>query len=307
MALPNMTARPATLQELQAQLAALQARPPGGTVGGGSFGQRQSQAAQEQWVRQQMALNQQIQALSNAGAGGTGGAGAGGAGGTDIDAMILAALQERAGKDAGPFDETTQNALMTSAAQQAAQQALNARGRISGSAGDPSVQAAINESEARRLAAVQGARLGIQTQANVANYDARGQALGQWGDYYQNLQRRQMQQNAMNQAQAGIPSFSEFRGATQPRAQQPQSNWQFTQPTTAPARTSGVSPATPDMSGWTPAQRAAYTGQQVQQPPAQRVVAPTRQPVQGPAYYDRPPVNEPYRPQDFIPAAWRKG
>jgi len=141
-----------------------------------------------------------------------------------IDQQILAMLQSRSGADGGPYNQATRNALMTQASDTAGQVALNARGRIQGSAGDPSVMAANNEADARRLQSIQQAQLGINSMADVANYNARGQALGQLGSYNQQMQgnkadARNILINMLGRehretevgAPGGIPSFSEVR------------------------------------------------------------------------------------------------
>jgi len=152
-----------------------------------------------------------------------------------IDQQILAMLQSRSGADGGPYNQATRNAMMTQASDTAGQVALNARGRIQGSAGDPSVMAANNEADARRLQSIQQAQLGINSMADVANYNARGQALGQLGSYNQQMQgnRADARNTLINMlgrehretetgAPGGIPSFSEMRiGGTQPRQIQP--------------------------------------------------------------------------------------
>lgn len=182
-----------------------------------------------------------------------------------IDQMVLQALQDRSGPDAGPFDATTKGALMTQASDAASQAMLNAKGHIQGSAGDQSVIAANNEADARRSQAIQQAQLGINTQANVANYDARGQALGQLGGYNQQVIHNQMDnsRNLQNLLRAditrtqlpdnagGVPSFTQF---SQP--QTPQYTQQYQQPNQQPQ------------------QRQTSTPQQPQQQPT-RTVAPT--------------------------------
>lgn len=141
------------------------------------------------------------------------------------DQALLAMLNERAGAQGGPFNDATKQALMTQAADSAGYAALQSKARIQGSAGDPSVMAANNEADARRMAQIQQAQLGINTQANVANYDARGQALGQLGAYNQMAQNRQtdnqrylmglLQQETQYRPDAGsaggIPSFADSR------------------------------------------------------------------------------------------------
>lgn len=163
-------------------------------------------------------------------------------GGLDpIDASILRALQERSGAGAGPYDQATQAAMMSNAADTAGRIALNARGRVAGSAGDPSTQAALSEIEGRRLAAIQDARRGIDMQANLANYGARGQALGQLGGYNQQVQGNQTDDerfliNMLTREQqtirtpdvstgGGIPSFMQYR-APQAPALLPQAGFQ---------------------------------------------------------------------------------
>jgi hypothetical protein len=184
-----------------------------------------------------------------------------------IDQQILAMLQERTGADAGPFNAETRNALMTSASDAASQAMLNAKGRINGSAGDPSVVAANNEADARRSLAIQQAQLGINTQANVANYDARGQALGQLGGYNQAVQRNQTdnerylmgllsqesQYRSDGQPTGGIPSYTQYSQSVTAPQQTTSTPWQgFTNGGTysqtsgyaAPRQTTTVAPIT---------------------------------------------------------------
>lgn len=278
MALPNMTARPATAAEIQAQIDQLNAnfnRQWDGNISG--MNAQRYQAAEAQRMAQQAALSRQAQAVN--GTGGTGGdriedarkEAYGLARGAvsrvnPIDQMILQALQERSGKDAGPFDATTRNALLTQAADAAGQAALNQRGRIQGSASDPSVQAANNEAEARRQQAIQQANLGINTQASVANYDARGQALSQLGNYNQQVQGNQtdnerwlqsMLMREMDTRQVGtpgIPTYQQFtiggptRNVNQPAQQT------YTQPAYTPYQ-----PAAPYQPSMTTAKTVAPT------------------------------------------------
>ncbi len=171
-----------------------------------------------------------------------------------IDKMVLEALQQRSGADGGPFDAATRNALMTQASDAAGQAALNQRGRIQGSASDPSVMAANNEADARRQQAIQQAQLGINTQANVANYDARGQALGQLGNYNMQVQgnqtdnerylmgmlQREQQTTQMPDYAGGIPSFQQYSQQRQPQYQQQQ----YQQPVQQPQRTAAPTQAT---------------------------------------------------------------
>lgn len=301
----NQLQAPSTLEQLQAQLRQLQQTGPGGDR---QVGSRSSMLGSAPVVESgvgrfnadQMDLVNRIQQMRQGG------------GGTDD--MLRRALEERAGAGAGPYDEATRNALMTQASDTAGQVMLNSRARIQGSAGDPSVIAANNEADARRLATIQGAQLGINTQANVANYNARGQALGQLAGYNQNQQDFLLRQSMANNAatQSAINSNNHFRQPPRQQSQQQpqQQQWQPTAP-----RNGGlvVGPTTPDMSGWTTQQRNLYTGQQPQQPQQQQPVGvirqqPVPQPVNTGTVFGpqlRLPTNEPYTAANFIPN-WKK-
>ena len=290
-----------TLEQLQAQLQQIQQRGPvavrGMANGGMGMGAANTDSGVARFVADQQRLSQQIQQLQNSN------------GVTNdpiakardeayglvrgavsrvnpIDQQILAALQERSGADAGPFDAATRNALMTQASDAAGQAALQQRGRIQGSASDPSVMAANNEADARRQQAIQQAQLGITSQANVANYDARGQALGQLGGYNQQVQGNQtsnerylmdmLRQESRYQPdaqQGGVPSFTQFRigGSTAPAA-----------PAAAQA------PAPPTAAQWLDYHRLQQGNQRTAQPAqpaqgqnAQNLIAPRlREPAQ---------------------------
>lgn len=292
---------------LRAQLQAIQSRPPGSTAGGGGTAQRQSQQAQQQWLQQQYAINSQIQNLSNA-------AQSGGAGGADqaqrnqdeilglargdisrfqgdtVDEMLLSQLRGRV-EGGGPYNEEVRNSLLTQAGESAAAVQANDLARIQGggNASDPSVQSQVAEANARRQAALQQAQLGIGQVANLANYNAQGQALNQLGNFnqgrQQGLSERERYLNSLlgqinyTQEQGGGGGGGYAGGGYQaPPASyfMPQQQPQTYTPPTPPRPTSGgssggglvVAPRTPDMSGWTPAQRAAYTGQAAPAPQA---------------------------------------
>ncbi len=204
-----------------------------------------------------------------------------------IDQQILAMLQERTGADAGPFNTSTRNALMTQASDAASQAMLNAKGRINGSAGDPSVMAANNEADARRSQAIQQAQLGINSQANVANYDARGQALGQLGGYNQAVQHNQTdnerylmhllsqesQYQPDGQQSGGIPTFQQFSQSAPQTTRQTSTPWGgFTAQGSAPDNSGYVAPRSV-----APAPAPVATAAPAQQPAATttRTVAPT--------------------------------
>lgn len=175
------------------------------------------------------------------------------AGSNPTDAFLLQALRGRA-TGAGPYDEATKNALFTQAAEGAAAAETAQQRRISGSAGDPSNQAQMNEAAARRQAAVQRAGLDIASQANIANYDAQGRNLGQLAQV--NLSQRQSQGNAINDLvgllsreerttqMPGIPSYSQYSGggSGDTLAAQQARNAAWSAQHAAPAR--GVAPGT---------------------------------------------------------------
>ena len=256
----NQLQAPATLEQLQAQLRQLQQTGPGSDRQTGSRSSMLGsvpvvESGVGRFNADQMDLANRIQRMQQ----GSGGSG------NSTDDMLRQALMERAGAGAGPYDEATRNALMTQASDTAGQVALNARGHIHGSAGDPSVIAANNEADARRLATIQGAQLGINTQANVANYNARGQALGQLAGYEQNQQDFALRQSMANNAANQQVMYNNSRAPQQQqRVAQPQ---QMGSAQPSAPRNGGlvVRPTAPDMSGWTNQQRNLYTGQQPQQ------------------------------------------
>lgn len=99
--------------------------------------------------------------------------------GDPMDAAIREALMARIGGQDQPFDETTTNALFTDRAQQGAAAAQAQIARLRGNPNDPAYQAAVREIMDRSMRGSQDARLQVDMQANLANYDARGQAIGQ--------------------------------------------------------------------------------------------------------------------------------
>lgn len=105
-----------------------------------------------------------------------------------VDQEILAALRARATGQDVPYNETVINALFGQQAEMNAQSQRNELDRIraaGGSVTDPSYQAQLRAAQARSDANMQRARMGVDTQANLANYDARGRALGQTGAFNQ--------------------------------------------------------------------------------------------------------------------------
>lgn len=102
-----------------------------------------------------------------------------------VDAMVLKALQARASGASQPYDATTRNAMFTGQADMAAAAMQNQLGHLQGNPSDPSYQAQVSELQGQRQQALQSARLGIDQQANLANYNAQGTALGQTGAFNQ--------------------------------------------------------------------------------------------------------------------------
>lgn len=99
-----------------------------------------------------------------------------------VDAEIMQALRGRTGAGAGPYDEATRNAMFTDRSAQAAGAQSTGVQRLLRSGmnpGDPGFQAALAELESSRQGSLQNARMQIDANANVANYGARGQAIGQ--------------------------------------------------------------------------------------------------------------------------------
>lgn len=102
-----------------------------------------------------------------------------------VDAMLREELTKRV-QGGGPYDATTINALRTGAAEQGAaaemannQQAMQQLESRGFSPSDPSYQAALRQNQQQRQAGNQQANLSIAQNANLANYNAKGQAIGQ--------------------------------------------------------------------------------------------------------------------------------
>lgn len=145
-----------------------------------------------------------------------------------VDALVLKALQERSGANAGPYDATTRNAMFTQQAEMAAAAQQNQMGGIRGNVADPAYQARVAELQGQRQQSLQGARLGIDLTANRANYDARGQALGQLGTFNQvhngavtdaqrylgGLLRDEVFNDESQSQTGGLPSYAQYSAAT---------------------------------------------------------------------------------------------
>lgn len=105
-----------------------------------------------------------------------------------VDQEILSALRARATGGTLPYDQATKDALFSQQAQMNDARQTAERDRLSRSgvsANDPAFQAQMRANQARSDAAMQQARLGVNTQANLANYAAQGQALGQTAGFNQ--------------------------------------------------------------------------------------------------------------------------
>jgi hypothetical protein len=115
-----------------------------------------------------------------------------------MDRMLREQLMARAGGQSQPYDARTINALKVGANEQAAaaEMANNQRAQANleqrgFKPGDPGYEAAMSRNQLARQQANQQASLGINQQANVANYNAQGQALGQMGAYQSDAYKRQ--------------------------------------------------------------------------------------------------------------------
>ncbi len=115
------------------------------------------------------------------------------------DQFIRQALQTAAGPDGGPFNATTRNAMFTNAMESSgadaqAQSIMESAAQRGLSPNDPSVQAALRRTQGDQAKAGQRARLGIDLQANPANYAAQQSAVNRLGDY--NTGKQQQAQSA---------------------------------------------------------------------------------------------------------------
>lgn len=181
------------------------------------------------------------------------------------DAMVLDALRKAAQPGAGPYDATTRNAMFTAQAEaagagaDAANQAIMEDAARRGmSPDDPGVRAALARVQSQQGAAGQRARLGIDLEANRANYDAQQSAVNRLGAF--NTGKQQQIQSAQDRLRDMLMSET------------PAGDRQWTQQ----ARTGRAgAPA----ASYAPGQPAAQPQQSVQQRSNQAIV-PGRQPVQ---------------------------
>lgn len=149
------------------------------------------------------------------------------AGGSDpTDQFIMERLRAAAGPGGGPYDATTRNAMFTQQASMAGHAAGNEGNQILQqaaerglSADDPAVQAALRRTQGGQAQAAQRARLGIDLEANRANYGAQQAALGQLagaraqqrGEQTSAEDRlRQMLMNEAFRSGAGAPDYTDY-------------------------------------------------------------------------------------------------
>jgi hypothetical protein len=108
--------------------------------------------------------------------------------GDPVDKLVMQELKNRISGKTNPYDATTKNAMLTQQAQMAAQVENNQLAQLSahgGSVTDPSYQSALREAEAGRQASAQQANLDINSKANLANYDAKTNAVAGLGGFNQ--------------------------------------------------------------------------------------------------------------------------
>ncbi len=149
-----------------------------------------------------------------------------------LDNAISAQLMGRVNGTNVPYDQATRNAYYTNASDQSAAAENAQAARIHGNPSDPSYQAAMRELQANRAGSNQAARLSVDMNANLANYNAQGQAMSQGGAWNANRQgaitdqSNRLAQTLGNQqfttqtGGGGMPSF----GGWQDYSAQPQSN-----------------------------------------------------------------------------------
>ncbi len=171
-----------------------------------------------------------------------------------LDNAISAQLMGRVNGTNVPYDQATRNAYYTNASDQSAAAENAQAARIHGNPSDPSYQAAMRELEANRAGSNQASRLSVDMNANLANYNAQGQAMyqgGAWNAGRQGAitdQSNRLAQTLGNQqfttqsgGGASMPSF----GGWQDYSGQPQQNpyayvpQQTQQPAPQPAHPSG--------------------------------------------------------------------
>jgi len=115
------------------------------------------------------------------------------------DQFIRQALQQAAGGQGGPYDATTRNAMFTSAMEGSGHDAqvqsiMESAAQRGMDPNDPSVQAALRRAQDGQAQSAQRARLGIDLEANRANYSAQQSAVDRLGGY--NMDRQAQQTSA---------------------------------------------------------------------------------------------------------------
>ena len=112
------------------------------------------------------------------------------------DQFVRQGLQQAATAGNGPYDATTRNAMFTNAMESSGQQAqvqsiMDSAAERGMNPNDPSVQAALRRAQDGQAQTAQRARLGIDLQANRANYAAQQSGLDRLGGYNMNRQEQQ--------------------------------------------------------------------------------------------------------------------
>lgn len=114
-----------------------------------------------------------------------------------IDQMLMEQLTQRVSGNAVPYNAETINALKTGQNEMGAAAEANRNATAMASLedrgfkpGDPAYQAALARNQLSRQQGNQSAALNISQQANLANYNARGQAMSQMAAQNENQQAR---------------------------------------------------------------------------------------------------------------------
>lgn len=176
------------------------------------------------------------------------------------DALIRQRLQEATQSGAGPYDATTRNAMFTNAMESSgadaqAQSIVESAARRGMRPDDPSVQAALRRAQDQQAQGAQRARLGIDLEANRANYGAQQSALNRLGDYNQSRQgqiqsaedrlREMLWNEGFNRSESGPQVATPDWGASAPApASQQQRSAGIPPPPFVPRRSVGLQPVT---------------------------------------------------------------
>lgn len=157
-----------------------------------------------------------------------------------VDQMLMQELSKRVSGQTNPYDATTINAMKTGAAEQSAgaemannQQAMQSLESRGFTPNDPSYQAALSQNQTQRQQSNQAANLSIAQNANLANYNAQGQAIGQANAVNRGAQQQQLAAGQF--ATQGLNQVNQTDMAKQPAWQQLPTWQQYNKPKTAAA------------------------------------------------------------------------